>query len=67
MDSMVKYSGKIHEAKVAVRVIERHYEDVGDPTPYVKYVCPVCQEAGLPHQLEHGIKSCPICGVNLYW
>lgn len=66
MDGVVKYSGKIHDAKVAVKVIERHYEDVGNP-PYIKYVCPVCEEAGLPHQLERGVKSCPICGVSLFW
>lgn len=66
MEFAVAYTGKIHAAKVAAYVIERHYEDVDEP-PYVKYICPVCEEAGLPHQLEHGIKSCPICGVHLCW
>lgn len=67
MEFVVAYTGKIYEAKVAARVIERHYEDVGDPCQYIKYVCPVCEEAGLPHQLERGVRSCPICGVRLYW
>lgn len=67
MDGIVDYKGKIHEARVAVRVVERHYEDVDDVRQYIKYACPVCQDVGLPHQLEYGIKSCPICGVHLYW
>ncbi len=66
MDFVVKHTGKIYEAKVAAQVKERHYEEVGKP-PYIKYVCPICEEAGLPHQLEHCVKRCPICGVYLYW
>lgn len=67
MDGIVDYKGKIWNSKVAVRVIERHYENKGDVNQYIKYVCPVCEEVGLPHQLEHSIKQCPICNVNLYW
>lgn len=66
MEFIVSFHDKIYKAKVAALVSERHYEDTGEP-PCVKYVCPVCEEAGLPHQLEHGVKSCPICGVHLYW
>jgi len=67
MDFIISFSGKIYNSKVAVKVIERHYEDIGDPHEYIKYVCPICEEAGLPHQLEKNIKTCPICGINLYW
>lgn len=67
MEFVVDYIGKIHKAKVAVRVMECHYENTGDSRPCIKYVCPVCKEAGLPHQLEHGVKSCPICGIYICW
>lgn len=66
MELVTTYTGKMYKAKVAVRVIERHYENEGEP-PYIKYICPVCAEAGVLHQLEHRTNSCPICGVNLDW
>lgn len=58
------YPGKIYRARVSARAIEYHYESPGEP-PYIKYVCPICKEAGIDHQVEYGENSCPICGVHL--
>ena len=65
-------SGKVTEAEHTYQRItyinptEHHYEDSGE-VPYIKYGCPVCESLGNIHQVTHGDKNCPLCGVNLSW
>ncbi len=51
-----------YQKRLQVAPIEHRYGQ-----KVIKYGCPICEAAGLLHQVQRRDSFCPNCGVNLFW